>query len=175
VPKQIHQDVDADLGVGELGGERVTQPVHQRRAGSLAVDAGFLDGAQDAVLQGSAQSPRTRIDKRVVRPSGHVHATGEAMARTMQIPAHRTILGEWRWDAHDCPSAQDFQVCVLRRITQSQCAVPTRVGTEQRRSTTPPAVSLAVAAATASAATQLCGNDAARLPTRFSGCSESAT
>jgi hypothetical protein len=30
VPKQIHQGVDANLGVGELGGERVTQPVHQR-------------------------------------------------------------------------------------------------------------------------------------------------
>ena len=55
MPKQIHQRVDAHLGVGELGDERVTQPVQQLPAGSLAVDAGFLEGAQQ-VLQGSARN-----------------------------------------------------------------------------------------------------------------------
>ena len=81
VPKQIHQDVDADLGVGELGGERVTQPVHQRRAGSLAVDAGFLEGAQDAVLQGSARDAFALgvAEQRCVRwPGGQSRGGGAA-------------------------------------------------------------------------------------------------
>ena len=56
MPKPIHQGIDTNLGVGELGGERVTQPAHQRPAGSFAVDGGFLEGAQDAVLQGSASN-----------------------------------------------------------------------------------------------------------------------
>jgi hypothetical protein len=33
VPEQLHEGVDADLGVGELGGERVPQAVDQRPGG----------------------------------------------------------------------------------------------------------------------------------------------
>jgi hypothetical protein len=48
---QLHQRVDADVGVGQFGGVGVPQPVDEGAAGALAVQAGFLEGAQHPVLQ----------------------------------------------------------------------------------------------------------------------------
>ena len=38
--EQFHQRVDADVGVGQLGGEGVAQPVDKCAAGAVGVDAG---------------------------------------------------------------------------------------------------------------------------------------
>jgi hypothetical protein len=38
--QQFHQGVDADVGVSELGGEGVAQPVHECAARVVGVDAG---------------------------------------------------------------------------------------------------------------------------------------
>ena len=54
VAQQVHQGVDADVGVGQFGGERVPKAVQQGTFGAGAVDAGLSEGAQCAVLQGAA-------------------------------------------------------------------------------------------------------------------------
>ena len=38
--EEVHQGVDADVGVGQFGGERVGQPVDECAAGAVGVDAG---------------------------------------------------------------------------------------------------------------------------------------
>ena len=57
VAEELHQRVDADVGVGELGGEGVAQAMYQCAGGSFAVEASLPEGAQDPVLQGSAGDP----------------------------------------------------------------------------------------------------------------------
>ena len=49
--EQLIQRVDADVGVGQFGGVSVAQPVDERAAGALVVQAGFLEGAQHPVSQ----------------------------------------------------------------------------------------------------------------------------
>lgn len=63
--KQIHQCIDADIGIGELSGEGVPQSIHKGAARSFAVDARLSEGAQDPVLQGPAGDAATiGADKR---------------------------------------------------------------------------------------------------------------
>jgi hypothetical protein len=57
VAEELHERVDAHVGVGELGGEGVAQTMNQCAGGPLAVDTRFLEGPQDPVLQRSAGDP----------------------------------------------------------------------------------------------------------------------
>jgi len=52
--KQLHQGVDADVGVGQFGGEGVAQPVHEYAAGAVGIDAGAAKRPQHPVLQRAA-------------------------------------------------------------------------------------------------------------------------
>ena len=52
--QEVHQGVNADVGVGQFGGEGVSKAVQQGTFGAGAVDAGLPEGAQCAVLQGAA-------------------------------------------------------------------------------------------------------------------------
>jgi len=40
VAKRLHQGVHADVCVGQLGRERMAQPVHEGAAGAIGIDAG---------------------------------------------------------------------------------------------------------------------------------------
>jgi hypothetical protein len=51
VAEELHQCVDADVRIGEFSGEGVAQTEHQGTGGPIAVDASFLEGTQDPVLQ----------------------------------------------------------------------------------------------------------------------------
>ena len=57
--EELHQGVDADLGVGEFGGKGVAQPVHEGATCEVGVDAGTAKSAQHPVLQGTAGDPLT--------------------------------------------------------------------------------------------------------------------
>jgi hypothetical protein len=57
VAEELHQCVDADIGVGEFGGEGMSQAMCQGAGRSFAVDASFLEGTQDPILQCSARDP----------------------------------------------------------------------------------------------------------------------
>lgn len=54
MPKEFHERVDADVGVGQFGGVGVAQCVYERAGSALGIGAGEIEGAQDAVLQGPA-------------------------------------------------------------------------------------------------------------------------
>ena len=51
--QQVHQDVNADIGVGQLGGKGMPKAVEQRPFRARTVDAGLPEGAQHPILQGS--------------------------------------------------------------------------------------------------------------------------
>jgi hypothetical protein len=53
VPKQFHERVDADVGVGQFSGIGVPQRVYERAWAAVGVGPGELERAQDAVLQGA--------------------------------------------------------------------------------------------------------------------------
>jgi hypothetical protein len=57
VAEELHQRVDADVGVGELGGEGVAQAMYYCAGGAFTVDGRFFEGPQDPVLQCSAGDP----------------------------------------------------------------------------------------------------------------------
>jgi hypothetical protein len=70
---QFHQGVDADVGVGQFGGEGVAQPVDQCAAGAVGVDAGAAKRPQHPVLQGAAGDALTvgtHEQRRRRRPGG---------------------------------------------------------------------------------------------------------
>ena len=48
--QQVHQDVNADIGVGQFGGEGMSKAVQQGTFGAGAVDAGLPEGAQYPLL-----------------------------------------------------------------------------------------------------------------------------
>ena len=50
-PDAEHQGVDADVGVGKLGSERVAQPVDKCAAGAVGVDAGAAKGPPHPVCR----------------------------------------------------------------------------------------------------------------------------
>ena len=52
--QQVHQDVHADLCVGQFGGEGMPKPVQQSPFRAGTVDPGLPEGAQDPILQGAA-------------------------------------------------------------------------------------------------------------------------
>jgi hypothetical protein len=79
VAQQFHQCVDADIGVGEFGGERVAQAVDECAAGTVGVDASATKSAQHPVLQGAAGDPLTigaHEQRRRRRPGGQSPAGG---------------------------------------------------------------------------------------------------
>ena len=55
--EQLHERVDADLRVGELGGIRVAQPVHESAGDGLRGGAGTFERPLDARLQRSPGDP----------------------------------------------------------------------------------------------------------------------
>src|SRR6478609_2061975 len=57
MPEQLHQGVDADVGVGQFGGEGVAQPVDECAAGAVRVDAGA------AKRNGSSHRGQASIDR----------------------------------------------------------------------------------------------------------------
>jgi hypothetical protein len=61
VAEQFHQRVDADVGVGEFRGVRLTESVHERAADGLRVGACTFEAPLDAGLQGSGRD-RVRFD-----------------------------------------------------------------------------------------------------------------
>lgn len=62
--QQPHQGVDTDLGVGELGGECVAQPVNEGSTDTIRIDARAAKSTQRPILQGAARdSLRIRTDK----------------------------------------------------------------------------------------------------------------
>ena len=54
VTQQVHQDVNADIGVGEFGGEGMAKAMEQSTFRAGSVDASLSEGAKDAILQRSA-------------------------------------------------------------------------------------------------------------------------
>ena len=54
VTQQVHQDVHADICVGQFGGEGMPKAVQQSTFRAGAVDAGLPEGAQYPILQGAA-------------------------------------------------------------------------------------------------------------------------
>ena len=81
MPEQFHQRVDADVGVGKLGGEGVAQPMDECAAGAVGVDAGAAKRPQHPVLQGAAGNAiaiRTHEQRRRRRPRRQSPAGGGA-------------------------------------------------------------------------------------------------
>ena len=81
MPEQLHQGVDADIGVGQLGGEGVAQPVDKCAAGAVGIDAGAAKRPQHPVLQGAAGDALTvgaHKERRRRRPGGQSPAGGGA-------------------------------------------------------------------------------------------------
>jgi len=73
--------LDADVGVGQFGGEGVAQPVDQCAAGAVGVDAGAAKRPQHPVLQGAAGDPATigsHEQRRRRRPGGQSPPGGGA-------------------------------------------------------------------------------------------------
>jgi hypothetical protein len=92
--------LDADVGVGQFGGEGVAQPVDQCAAGAVGVDAGAAKRPQHPVLQGAAGDALTvgtHEQRRRRRPGGQSPAGGGAVMR---------------WRLSRCSPAQ---VCALHR------------------------------------------------------------
>lgn len=112
--RELHQRVDADVGVSESCAERVAQTVHERARGSFNI---LLKCARDAVLQGFAggaftftvgsdEQGSSRGDlagarplearlrvwaKRVLRPARHTSRTSKGFSRpTCDPPAAAT-------------------------------------------------------------------------------------
>ena len=50
VTQQVHQDVNADLCVGQFGGEGVPKTLEQSAFRASTVDVGLSEGAQESVL-----------------------------------------------------------------------------------------------------------------------------
>ena len=78
--EQLHQGVDADVGIGEFGGERMAQSVDKCAACAVGIDAGATEGARDAVLHdaaGDAVSIGTHKQRRRRRPGGQSPAGEE--------------------------------------------------------------------------------------------------
>ena len=76
--------LDADVGVGQFGGEGVAQPVDQCAAGAVGVDAGAAKRPQHPVLQGAAGDALTvgtHEQRRRRRPGGQSPAGGGAVMR----------------------------------------------------------------------------------------------
>ena len=54
VTQQVHQDVHADICVGQFGGKGMSKTVQQSTFRAGTVDPGLSESEQDAILQGSA-------------------------------------------------------------------------------------------------------------------------
>jgi hypothetical protein len=85
--QELHQRVDADVGVGEFGGEGVAQTVHQRPGCPFAVDAGLLEGPQDPVLQ------RAAGDALPVGPTNRGAVGGKPVSAS-RLDARRRVRGK---------------------------------------------------------------------------------
>ena len=73
--EELHQGVDADVGIGEFGGERMAQSVDKCAACAVGIDAGATEGAQDALLHdaaGDAVSIGTHKQSLGVKPAGRL-------------------------------------------------------------------------------------------------------
>ncbi len=72
--QQVHQDVNTNIRVGQLGGEGMPKPMEQSTFRAADVDAGLPERAQYPILQGAAgdalavATRRTTLRRRASRP-----------------------------------------------------------------------------------------------------------
>ena len=87
VAPQVHQRVDAHLGVGEFGGECVAQPVHECAAGPVSVDPSATKSAQHATERrlacvGNARRPTSRHSPSFWRVTPMRRASSASLTRS---------------------------------------------------------------------------------------------
>ena len=73
VTQQVHQDINADIGVGQFGGEGMPKTMQQSTFRAGSVDAGLPESAQYAILQcsaGDALAVATDGQRCVAGPTG---------------------------------------------------------------------------------------------------------
>ena len=90
--EELHQGVDADVGIGEFGGERMAQSVDKCAACAVGIDAGATEGAQDALLHdaaGDAVSVGTHKQRRLRRPGAANPLPGEE--RCLAVAGKRVL------------------------------------------------------------------------------------
>ena len=132
--EEHHQGVDADFGVGELGGEGVAQPVHERATRPVGIDADTAERLQHPV-QSAARDPLTictHEQRRARRPGGQSPGGGAGLSLN---PLTDLVLSGCRNEESPAREATDDSGPAIRQTTQSilplamsMCRLPAESG-----------------------------------------------